>query len=65
MPVERLHGARHAVTLHGNDLWHPRSNRITRAVLPLLDLVATVSADLADDYLPGAGERRRSWTPLS
>jgi glycosyltransferase involved in cell wall biosynthesis len=46
------------VTLHGTDVRHPRSARITRAALPLIDLVATVSADLARD-LPGAGTRRR------
>src|SRR4051812_26073470 len=27
-------GAPVVVTLHGNDLFHPRSNRITRAALP-------------------------------
>lgn len=31
------------VTLHGNDLFHPRSKRITRAVLPLVARVAAVS----------------------
>lgn len=36
-----------AVTLHGTDLRHPRSRLITRAALPWLDLVATVSDDLA------------------
>lgn len=53
-----LRGAPHAVTLHGTDVRHPRSGRITRAALPLLDLVATVSADLAGE-LRGAGTRRR------
>lgn len=36
-----------AVTLHGTDLRHPRSRLITRAALPWLDLVATVSDDMA------------------
>jgi len=53
-----LRGAPHAVTLHGTDVRHPRSGRITRAALPLLDLVATVSADLAGE-LRGAGTKRR------
>lgn len=36
----------HAVTLHGTDLADPRSRAITLAALPLLDLVAVVSAEL-------------------
>jgi len=40
-------GAPHAVTLHGTDLFHPRSRAITTTALPFLDLVATVSAPLA------------------
>jgi teichuronic acid biosynthesis glycosyltransferase TuaC len=39
--------APHAVTLHGTDLSHPRSRAITLAALPLLDLVAPVSGELA------------------
>jgi glycosyltransferase involved in cell wall biosynthesis len=46
------------VTLHGTDLRHPRSKRITRAALPFLDLVAAVSPELARE-VPGAGGRRR------
>jgi glycosyltransferase involved in cell wall biosynthesis len=46
------------VTLHGTDLRHPRSNRITRAALPRYDLVAAVSPELAGE-VPGAGTRRR------
>jgi glycosyltransferase involved in cell wall biosynthesis len=57
-PALALRGAPHVVTLHGTDLRHPRSGRITRAALPLLDLVAAVSAELARE-VPGAGERRR------
>jgi glycosyltransferase involved in cell wall biosynthesis len=53
-----LRGAPRAVTLHGTDVRHPRSGRITRAALPLMDLVATVSADLAQD-IRGAGTSRR------
>jgi glycosyltransferase involved in cell wall biosynthesis len=46
------------VTLHGTDLRHPRSKRITRAALPFVDLVAAVSPELARE-VPGAGGRRR------
>ena len=35
------------VTLHGTDLRHPRTRLLTRAALPRIDLVATVSAELA------------------
>ena len=45
------------MTLHGTDLRHPRSRRITRAALPFVDLVAAVSPELARE-VPGAGERR-------
>jgi teichuronic acid biosynthesis glycosyltransferase TuaC len=57
-PALGLRGARHAVTLHGTDLRHPRSKRITRAVLPFLDLIAAVSPELARE-VPGAGTRRQ------
>jgi teichuronic acid biosynthesis glycosyltransferase TuaC len=57
-PALALRGSRHVVTLHGTDLRHPRSKRITRAALPFLDLVAAVSADLARE-VPGAGARRQ------
>ena len=57
-PALALRDTHHVVTLHGTDLRHPRSKRITRAALPLLDLVAAVSADLARE-VPGAGSRRR------
>ncbi len=46
-PSLALRGPRHAVTLHGTDLAHPRSRPVTLAALPLLDLVATVSEALA------------------
>jgi teichuronic acid biosynthesis glycosyltransferase TuaC len=57
-PALALRGTVHAVTLHGTDLRHPRSKRITRAALPFLDLVAAVSPQLAHE-VPGAGGRRR------
>jgi teichuronic acid biosynthesis glycosyltransferase TuaC len=46
-PALALRGPRHAVTLHGTDVRHPRSRRLTLAALGHLDLVATVSASLA------------------
>jgi glycosyltransferase involved in cell wall biosynthesis len=46
------------VTLHGNDLLHPRSKRITRAALPFTALPATVSRAFSAN-LPGAGVTRR------
>jgi glycosyltransferase involved in cell wall biosynthesis len=46
-PALAVPNAPHAVTLHGTDLSHPRSRALTLAALPLLDLVAPVSAELA------------------
>jgi glycosyltransferase involved in cell wall biosynthesis len=45
------------VTLHGNDLFHPRSRAITRALLPFCALTAAVSRAFAGN-LPGAGTTR-------
>jgi len=50
--------ARHrVVTLHGNDLYHPRSRPITTAALGRMDLVATPTDRFAAE-VPGAGTRR-------
>jgi teichuronic acid biosynthesis glycosyltransferase TuaC len=57
-PALTLRGAPHAVTLHGTDVRHPRTGRLTRAVLPALDLVATVSAGLEAELGPRGGRRR-------
>jgi teichuronic acid biosynthesis glycosyltransferase TuaC len=46
------------VTLHGNDLFHKRSNRLTRAILPFTALPAAVSREFSEN-LPGAGVTRR------
>jgi teichuronic acid biosynthesis glycosyltransferase TuaC len=46
------------VTLHGNDLFHARSNRLTRAVLPFTALPAAVSREFSG-LVPGAGTTRR------
>jgi hypothetical protein len=42
-----------AITLHGTDVRHPRTGRLTRAILPRYDLVAAVSQELADEVGPG------------
>jgi len=39
-------GVKRAVTLHGTDVRHPRTGRLTRAILPRLDLVAVASESL-------------------
>jgi glycosyltransferase involved in cell wall biosynthesis len=46
-PALVVRGGRRAVTLHGTDVRHPRSGRLTRAVLPRYDLVAAASDSLA------------------
>ncbi|CAA9492838.1 MAG: hypothetical protein AVDCRST_MAG30-1469 [uncultured Solirubrobacteraceae bacterium] len=46
------------VTLHGNDLFHPRSNRITRAALPLVALPAAVSREFSR-LVPGVGRAQQ------
>jgi glycosyltransferase involved in cell wall biosynthesis len=46
------------VTLHGNDLFVPRSRRITRAALPFTALTAAVSREFSQN-LPGAGVTRQ------
>lgn len=58
IPAVTLRGAPLALTLHGTDLRHPRSGRVTRALLPLVDLPAAVSSDLARE-ISGAGSTRR------
>ena len=51
------------VTLHGTDVHHPRSRVITRAALPFLDFVATVSDDLAADVPRAPGRRLAAVLP--
>jgi teichuronic acid biosynthesis glycosyltransferase TuaC len=46
------------VTLHGNDLFDPRSRAVTLGVLPLVALPAAVSRAFSQN-LPGAGSSRR------
>jgi glycosyltransferase involved in cell wall biosynthesis len=46
-PALAVPGCKRAVTLHGTDVRHPRSWRITKAALGRMDLVAAVSEELA------------------
>src|ERR1700750_2553919 len=57
-PALAVPHATRVVTLHGTDVRHPRSRRITSAALPRYDLVAAVSPELARE-VPGAGESVR------
>jgi glycosyltransferase involved in cell wall biosynthesis len=56
-PALALRGAPHAVTLHGTDVRHPRSGRLTRLILGRMDLVAAVSAGLAREVAGAGGAR--------
>jgi teichuronic acid biosynthesis glycosyltransferase TuaC len=64
-PTLAVRGAARGVTLHGTDVRHPRSGRITRAALARMDLVAPVSATLAADLgdRPGRGRPRLAVLP--
>jgi glycosyltransferase involved in cell wall biosynthesis len=48
-----------ALTLHGTDVRHPRTLLVTLAALPLIDVLATASASLAQE-LPLRSARRRA-----
>ncbi len=41
-----VRGVKRGVTLHGTDVRHPRTGRLTRAILPRMDLVAVASPEL-------------------
>src|SRR5688572_9874119 len=56
-PALAVHAQRRVVTLHGNDLYHPRSRPITVAVLGKMDLVGTPTGEFAAK-VPGAGVKR-------
>ncbi|MEJ7824335.1 MAG: glycosyltransferase [Solirubrobacteraceae bacterium] len=51
-PALAVTAGKRVVTLHGNDVYHPRSRRITTAVLGRMDLVATPTPGFAAD-VPG------------
>jgi glycosyltransferase involved in cell wall biosynthesis len=48
-PSLALRGPLHAVTLHGTDVRHPRSRRLTLAALRHMDLVAVTSESLSSE----------------
>jgi teichuronic acid biosynthesis glycosyltransferase TuaC len=64
-PALAVRGGARAVTLHGTDVRHPRSRRITAAALPWMDLVAPVSTQLAAELgdRPGRGRPRVAVLP--
>jgi len=56
-PALAVDAAKRLVTLHGNDIYHPRSRRLTTAVLGRMDLVGTPTAGFAAK-VPGAQRGR-------
>jgi glycosyltransferase involved in cell wall biosynthesis len=56
-PALAVAAGKRLVTLHGNDVYHPRSRRITAAVLGRMDLIGTPSPGFAAD-VPRAGAGR-------
>lgn len=61
-PAMAVRSKVHALTLHGTDLAHPRTRLLTLAALPRIDLLATVSSDLAA-RLPDWAARRAQVLP--
>lgn len=58
-PALAVRARTRAVTLHGTDVRHPLTGRLTRAALRFEDLVATASDDLARELpAPRPGQRR-------
>src|SRR3954471_12376227 len=62
-PALAVRKARRVLTLHGNDVRHPRTRRLTRAVLGRFDLVATASAALARELGTDHAARRQAVLP--
>jgi teichuronic acid biosynthesis glycosyltransferase TuaC len=58
-PALAIKAQARALTIHGTDISHPRTRQATRAVLPLMDLVAAASEPLATE-IPGTRARRRA-----
>jgi teichuronic acid biosynthesis glycosyltransferase TuaC len=61
-PARAMPAQVRALTLHGTDLRHSRTRLLTRAALPAIDLLATVSAELTRE-LPGSVRRRAQVLP--
>jgi glycosyltransferase involved in cell wall biosynthesis len=58
-PALAIKAKARALTVHGTDIHHPRTRQATRAVLPLMNLVAAASAPLATE-IPGKRARGRA-----
>ncbi len=59
LPALGVRGRVRGLTLHGTDVRHPRTRLVTKAVLPLMNLIVAVSRPLAND-LPGKTARARA-----
>jgi len=57
-PALTVKADKRLVTLHGNDLYHPRSRKITTPVLRRMDLVGTPTPGFASQ-VPGAAQGRK------
>jgi teichuronic acid biosynthesis glycosyltransferase TuaC len=55
-PALTVHARVRALTVHGTDIDHPRTRLLTRAAIPRMDILAAVSAPLAE-RLPAGGAR--------
>jgi teichuronic acid biosynthesis glycosyltransferase TuaC len=58
-PILAVPASVRALTVHGNDMRHPRTRMITGAALGWIDLLAAVSSSLAEE-LPGRRARARA-----
>jgi teichuronic acid biosynthesis glycosyltransferase TuaC len=58
-PALAAHARIRGLTVHGTDVRHPRTRVATRAVLPLMDLIAAPTPELAHE-LPVRDGRRRA-----
>ncbi len=61
-PALAAHARVRGLTVHGTDVRHPRTRLATRAVLPLMDLIAAPTPELAHE-LPGRAARRARVLP--
>jgi len=62
-PAFAVRARARVLTVHGTDVRHPRTRRITGAALSRLDLVAAVSASLLAELPPPRGRARRAVLP--
>jgi teichuronic acid biosynthesis glycosyltransferase TuaC len=57
-PALAVHASVRALTVHGTDVSHPRTRLLTRAVIPRMDILAAVSAPLAEQLSGDVRGRR-------